>query len=187
MGEITVHDCLVPAENRLGRKGRGCRSSARPWSGNGAAFSPASWARCGGSSNVRGIRAVTRAVRPAHREVPGCVRQAGRHVRAAGGGEVADLPGGMAEAAGQVRPGGGGRREAVHQRGMGALQPGRDPGPRGFRRYEGGRIERDLRTRSPAPSTRAPRRSSGWYSPGCSGSEPQGIRGIPGGESREET
>ena len=50
MGEITLHDCIVPAGSRLGRKGRVCRSSTRPWSGNEAAFLPAPWARCGGSS-----------------------------------------------------------------------------------------------------------------------------------------
>src|SRR5208283_3429640 len=32
---------------------------------------------------------------------------------------------------------------------------------------------------SPAPSTPAPRRSSGWYSPGCSGSEPPGQASHP--------
>src|SRR5215467_16105327 len=37
----------------------------------------------------------------------------------------------MAEAAGQVGPGGGGCGEGVHQRGVRALQRGRDPGARG--------------------------------------------------------
>ena len=54
---------------------------------------------------VRGVRALARAVRPAHREVPERGRQAGRHVRTAGGGEAADLPSRLAEAAGPFRPG----------------------------------------------------------------------------------
>ena len=53
---------------------------------------------------VRGIRALAQAVRPAHREVPGRGRQAGRHVRAAGGGQVADLPRRMARASRAGRP-----------------------------------------------------------------------------------
>src|ERR1017187_2241254 len=136
---------------------------------------------------VCGVRAVSRAVRPADREVPGCVRQAGRHVRAAGGGEGADLPGGVAEAAGQVRPGRGGRREAVHQRGMGALQPGRDPGPRGLRLHEG--------SRDRAGPAGCGRRHyllghlgdpAGGPGPDARAVSCPGRRGIPGGVTRKE-
>src|SRR5450755_3679877 len=41
--------------------------------------------------------------------------------------------------------------------------------------------------RSPAPSTRAPRRSSGWYSPGCWGYEPSGQARRPQRGNQKES
>ena len=140
MGEVVLDDCVVPAANRLGSEGAGMAifNSSMTWERSCILASALGAMQRQLEACVEYAR-VTQAVRPAHRQVPGRGGQGGRHVPAAGGRPAAGLPGRVARPAGQVGPGRGGRGQAVRQRGVGRLQPGRDPGPRRLRLHEGKR------------------------------------------------
>ena len=188
MGEITLHDCLVPAESRLGPEGAGMAifNSSMEWERSCLFASAVGAMRRQLDACVAYARSREQFGQPIGKFQGVADKLADMYVRLEAA-RLADLPGGMAEAAGPVRPGGGGRREAVHQRGMGALQPGRDPGPRGLRLHEGSRDRA-----GPAGCGRRHHllghlgNPAGGTRPDARALSHPGRRGIPGGATRKE-
>ena len=130
-----------PGENRLGPEGAGMAIFNSSMDlGRSCILASARGRHAAPARGVRGLRADAQAVRPAHREVPGAWpdKVADMYLRL----EAARLLVYQAAWLGQQgKPAlaRGGRGQAVHERGVGRLQPGRHPGPRGLRLHEGKR------------------------------------------------
>ena len=147
MGELAFEDCELPAENLLGREGRGLADLQRR-AGVGARRDPGERRRhdAPAARALHPARPHPQAVRPADRQVPVGLQPDRRHDDPAGDQPVHGLPLRLAEAAGQGRHDRGVDGQAPRLGVLRPEQPRRRPALRRRRatRWKEG-LERDLR------------------------------------------